>query len=74
MYGLYFIGGVLVGSFVIMFDVVYLLIDFVSFGISLVVMYLIVKRRIKKLSFGWYRVGMFFICIYNVFVYGDVNL
>lgn len=57
-----------------MSDAAHLLTDFASFGISLVAMHLTVKRRTKKLSFGWYRAGTSFTCIYNVSVHGDANL
>lgn len=49
------VGGALAGSLAIMSDAAHLLTDFASFGISLVAMHLTVKRRTKKLSFGWYR-------------------
>lgn len=49
------VGGALAGSLAIMSDAAHLLTDFASFGISLVAMHLTIKRRTKKLSFGWYR-------------------
>lgn len=52
-----FVGGVLVGSVVIILDVVYLLIDFVSFMISFLVLMFVIRLFFKKFSFGWYRVG-----------------
>lgn len=68
---LYFTGGALAGSLAIMSDAAHLLTDFASFGISLVAMHLTVKRRTKKLSFGWYRAGT---CFTTFFFHGNANL
>ena len=53
------IGGVFAGSLAIISDAAHLLTDFASFMVSLLALLLVSRQPTKKLSFGWYRAGMF---------------
>jgi len=52
-------GGVISGSLAIISDAAHLLTDFASFMVSLLALVLASKQATKKLSFGWYRAGMY---------------
>lgn len=62
-------GGYFAGSLAVMTDAAHLLVDFLSFIISLLSLWLSSRPATHKLNYGWHRAGtLTFICVWVLFV------
>ena len=59
-------GGILANSLAIATDAAHLLTDVASFMISLFSIYLASRPATKRMSFGWYRAGLFLQSVFTV--------